>query len=235
MAENNNKLKNLEIGKKLLALSGEISAVAEGAGRNVTDVRLLAVSKFHSAAKVQTALNFGHRLFGENRVQEAAAKFPHLKEKYPDLCLHLIGPLQTNKVREAVGLFDVIETLDRPRLAEALFKEKKKTGACPNLFIQFNTGEEPQKSGALPADIDQFIKRCREELELPVMGLMCVPPANDEPALHFALLAATARRHGLEYLSMGMSSDFKTAIRLGATHVRIGTSIFGPRPTAMCD
>ena len=163
-------------------------------------------------------------------MQEATSKYPNLKEEYPDLRLHLIGPLQTNKVREAVKLFDVIETLDRPRLAEALSKEKKMTGVCPNLFIQVNTGEEENKSGVLPADTDNFISQCCEKLKLPVIGLMCIPPINDEPALHFALLADTARRHGLEYLSMGMSADFESAIMLGATHVRIGTSIFGGRP-----
>jgi len=229
MSENNKNPLNPNIASKIMELSGEISAAASDAGRNAEDVSLMAVSKFHPAEKIRRALEFGHRLFGENRVQEASSKYPILKEEYPDLRLHLIGPLQTNKVREAVRLFDTIETLDRPRLAEALSKEQKKTGACPNLFIQVNTGEEEKKSGVLPGDTDSFIIRCREELGLPVIGLMCIPPVNDEPALHFALLAETARRHGLECLSMGMSSDFKTAIMLGATHVRIGTSIFGSR------
>ena len=230
MAENNQNLLDLNIESRIAELSDKISVVARSAGRDAEDISLMAVSKFHSGEKVRIALEFGHRLFGENRVQEAASKYPALKEEYPDLRLHLIGPLQTNKVREAVALFDVIETLDRPRLAEALSKEQKKTGICPNLFIQVNTGEEVQKSGVLPEDIDSFIRQCRKELELPVIGLMCIPPVNDEPALHFALLAETARRHGLSCLSMGMSSDFEPAIRLGATHVRIGTSIFGARP-----
>jgi hypothetical protein len=230
MSENNKNSLDLDIASKIVELSGEISATASDAGRNAEDVNLMAVSKFHPAAKIRRALEVGHRLFGENRVQEAASKYPTLKEEYPDLRLHLIGPLQTNKVREAVRLFDAIETLDRLRLAEALSKEQKKTGVCPNLFIQVNTGEEVKKSGVWPEDVDSFIRLCREELELPVIGLMCIPPVNDEPALHFALLAEMARRHGLENLSMGMSSDFEPAIRLGATHVRIGTSIFGARP-----
>lgn len=230
MAENNKNLVGSDIQSRISELSDKISAVARDAGRNAEDISLMAVSKFQPGEKVRIALDFGHRLFGENRVQEAVSKYPVLKEEYPDLRLHLIGPLQTNKVREAAKLFDVIETLDRPRLAEALSKEQKKTGACPNLLIQVNTGEEKTKSGVLPVDTDSFIRRCREDLELPVIGLMCIPPVNDEPAPHFALLADTARRHDLEHLSMGMSSDFEPAIRLGATHVRIGTSIFGARP-----
>jgi pyridoxal phosphate enzyme (YggS family) len=229
MVENNRNTLYPNIVSKILGLSEEISAAAEAAGRDPEDVGLMAVSKFHSAAKIRSALEFGHRLFGENRVQEAALKYTRLKLEYPDLRLHLIGPLQTNKVREAVKLFDVIETLDRPRLAEALSKEKKRKGACPNLFIQVNTGEEEKKSGVMPGNADSFISQCLEEFKLPVIGLMCIPPVKDEPAMHFALLAETARRHGLKYLSMGMSSDFKSAIMLGATHVRIGTSIFGSR------
>ena len=230
MSENNKNQIDTKIASQIMELSGQISAAAKKAGRNDEDVSLMAVSKFHPIAKIRSALECGHRLFGENRVQEATSKYPDLKEEYPDLRLHLIGPLQTNKVKEAVKLFDVIETLDRPRLAEALSKEQKKTGVCPNLFIQVNTGEEENKSGVLPADTDNFISQCCENLKLPVIGLMCIPPINDEPALHFALLADTARRHGLEYLSMGMSADFESAIMLGATHVRIGTSIFGGRP-----
>ena len=230
MSENNKNQIEPKIASRIMELSRKISAAASKAGRNNEEVSLMAVSKFHPAEKIRSALECGHRLFGENRVQEATSKYPNLKEEYPDLRLHLIGPLQTNKVREAVKLFDVIETLDRPRLAEALSKEKKMTGVCPNLFIQVNTGEEENKSGVLPADTDNFISQCCEKLKLPVIGLMCIPPINDEPALHFALLADTARRHGLEYLSMGMSADFESAIMLGATHVRIGTSIFGGRP-----
>lgn len=230
MSENNKNPLDLNIANQIMELSGQISEAARKAGRNNENVSLMAVSKFHSAAKIRRALEFGHRLFGENRVQEAASKYPTLKEEYPDLRLHLIGPLQTNKVKEAVKLFDVIETLDRPRLAEALSKEQKRTGICPNLFIQVNTGEEERKSGVLPANTDSFINYCCEDLKLPVIGLMCIPPVNDEPALHFALLAETARRHGLGCLSMGMSADFESAIMLGATHVRIGTLIFGGRP-----
>ncbi|MAS82120.1 MAG: YggS family pyridoxal phosphate-dependent enzyme [Legionellales bacterium] len=234
MAENKKTLTGSDIKRRIVDLSDEISAVARCAGRNADDINLMAVSKFHSAETVRLALDFGHRLFGENRVQEAASKYTVLKKDYPDLSVHLIGPLQTNKVREAALLFDVIETLDRPRLAEALSKEKERTGLCPDLFIQVNTGEEPLKSGVLPVDADSFIEHCRLELKLPVIGLMCIPPINDEPALHFGLLAETARRHGLGFLSMGMSSDFRSAIRLGATHVRIGTAIFGPRPAPTC-
>ena len=231
MAENNKTLPDPDIKRRIADLSNEISAVAELAGRNADDVNLMAVSKFHSVETVRLALDFGHRLFGENRVQEAASKYKVLKNDYPDLRVHLIGPLQTNKVREAAQLFNVIETLDRLRLAEALSKEKEITGRCPDLFIQVNTGEEPTKSGVSPVEADSFIEHCRLELKLPVIGLMCIPPINDEPALHFGLLAETARRHGLRFLSMGMSSDFRSAIRLGATHVRIGTAIFGPRPS----
>jgi hypothetical protein len=231
MAENNKTLADPDIKRRIAELSDEISEVARLAGRNADDISLMAVSKFHSVETVRLALDFGHRLFGENRVQEAASKYKVLKKDYPDLRVHLIGPLQTNKVREAAALFDVIETLDRLRLAEALSKEKEITGRCPDLFIQVNTGEEPTKSGVSPVEADSFIEHCRLELKLPVIGLMCIPPIKDEPALHFGLLAETARRHGLRFLSMGMSSDFRPAIRLGATHVRIGTAIFGPRPS----
>jgi len=229
MHENKANIKETLIGKNLLAISDRISAAAITAGRQLNDVKLLAVSKFHSTDKVRAALEGGHRLFGENRVQEAAQKYPILKSEFPDLRLHLIGPLQSNKVRQAVKLFDVIETMDRPRLAEALFKEREKSGVCPDLYIQVNTGEETQKSGVLPENLDDLINLCRDELELPVKGLMCIPPVNDESALHFALLATMAKRYNFQYLSMGMSSDFEIAIKLGATHVRIGTNIFGAR------
>jgi PLP dependent protein len=170
-------------------------------------------------------------VFGENRVQEAAAKWPALRQAAPNLQLHLIGPLQTNKVRDAVALFDVIETVDRPKLAHALVEEMKRTGRRPTCFIQVNTGEEPQKAGVLPEATDAFVGLCRDEFGLPVAGLMCIPPVDEEPALHFALLAEIARRNQLKALSMGMSADFETAIRLGATHVRVGTAIFGERPS----
>lgn len=193
-------------------------------------MELIAVSKFHPARAVLAALEAGHRLFGENRVQEAKEKFPALREDFPDLRLHLIGPLQTNKVRDAIALFDVIETLDRPRLAEALKKEMDRAGRRPDLLVQVNTGAEPQKAGVLPQEADAFIEACRERLGLPVVGLMCIPPVDEEPAMHFALLADMAARHGLGVLSMGMSADFEEAVRFGATHVRVGTAVFGSRP-----
>jgi len=191
---------------------------------------LVAVSKGHGAERVRAVLEAGHRVFGESRVQEANAKWPPLKRAHPDVELHLIGPLQTNKVREAVQLFDVIQTLDRPKLATALTAERARTGRSPTLFIQVNTGEESQKAGVAPQDAPGFIAWCRDELELPVRGLMCIPPVDEPPAPHFALLQKLAREHGLALLSMGMSGDFETAIKFGATHVRIGTAIFGERP-----
>jgi pyridoxal phosphate enzyme (YggS family) len=190
------------------------------------------VAKTHGAAAVAAALAVGQRVFGENRVQEAQAKYPELRARHGDLALHLIGPLQTNKVREAVALFDAIETLDRPRLAEALARECERQGRRPALFIEVNTGEEPQKAGVLPAAADAFIENCRGRLGLAIAGLMCIPPAGEEPALHFALLREIARRHAIAGLSMGMSADFETAIRFGATHVRVGTAIFGAREAA---
>jgi len=172
----------------------------------------------------------GQRVFGENRVQEAEEKFPALKADYPDLELHLIGPLQTNKAREAVALFDVIESVDREKLAATLAKEMARTGKRPDCFIQVNTGEEPQKAGILPAELDAFVAACRDTHKLPVVGLMCIPPVDEEPALHFALLAKMAARHGLAKVSMGMSADYETAVKLGATHVRVGSALFGARP-----
>jgi pyridoxal phosphate enzyme (YggS family) len=181
---------------------------------------------------VRSALEAGQRIFGENRVQEAIAKFPGLRRDYPDLTLHLIGPLQTNKVKDAVAHCDVIETVDRPRLAEALAREMQRSGRHLPCYIEVNTGEEPQKAGVLPADADAFIADCRDRLGLAVAGLMCIPPEHEEPALHFALLREIARRNSLDQLSMGMSADFETAIRFGATHVRVGTAIFGARQAA---
>ena len=191
---------------------------------------LVAVSKTHDGDHIRPAIMEGQRVFGENRVQEAAAKWPALKADFDGIELHLIGPLQTNKVREAVAVFDVIESLDRPKLATALAAEFARSGRALPCFIQVNTGEEPQKAGVLPADVDDFIRLCRDQLELPIVGLMCIPPVDAEPAMHFALLNKIAKRNGLEGLSMGMSGDFATAIELGATHVRIGTAIFGQRP-----
>jgi pyridoxal phosphate enzyme (YggS family) len=220
------------IAANLAAVRSRIDAAARAVERAPDTVTLVAVSKTHPAASVREALAAGHRVFGENRVQEAQTKYPALREAYPDLALHLIGPLQTNKVRDAVALCDVIETVDRPRLAEALAKEMERSGRRPPCLIEVNTGEEPQKSGIFPAEADDFIIECRDRLGLPIRGLMCVPPLDDEPALHFALLREIARRTGLGLLSMGMSADFEKAIRFGATHVRVGTAIFGPRGTA---
>ncbi|MBK20493.1 MAG: YggS family pyridoxal phosphate-dependent enzyme [Rhodospirillaceae bacterium] len=207
-----------------------MTTAERSSNRKPGETELVAVSKFHSTAAVAEAIGAGHREFGENRVQEAAEKFPSLKEKYSDITLHLIGPLQTNKARDAIRLFDVIETIDRPKLAKAVAKEMDRQDRRPKLLVQVNTGEEPQKSGVFPTEADEFIRLCVDELELPIEGLMCIPPAGDEPAMHFALLAEMARRNELNVMSMGMSADFEPAIKLGSTHVRIGTAIFGNRP-----
>ena len=217
------------IAANLTSVRNRIDTAARAAGRAPDSVTLVAVSKTHSAASVRDALIAGHRVFGENRVQEAQTKYPPLRERFPDLVLHLIGPLQTNKVRDAVALCDVIETVDRVRLAQVLAKEMERSGRRLPCLIEVNTGEEPQKSGVLPAAADDFIVECRDRLGLPIEGLMCVPPLDEEPALHFALLREIARRTGLGLLSMGMSADFEKAIRFGATHVRVGTAIFGAR------
>ena len=217
------------IGANLAAIRGRIEAAAHAAARPEDAVTLVAVSKTHPIEAVRAALQAGQRIFGENRVQEALAKFPALRREFPDLKLHLIGPLQTNKVKDAVAHCDVIETVDRPRLAEALAREMERSGRRLPCFIEVNTGEEAQKAGILPASADGFIQDCRGRLHLPIVGLMCIPPEHEEPALHFALLREIARRNGLLQLSMGMSADFETAIRFGATHVRVGTAIFGAR------
>ncbi len=220
------------IATNLAAVQDRIVAASRAAGRPADGVGLVAVSKTHSAAAVREALLAGHRLFGENRVQEAQGKYPQLRAEFPDLSLHLIGPLQTNKVRDALAICDVIESVDRRRLAQALAKEMEHSGRRPPCLIEVNTGEEPQKAGIMPAEADGFIAECRGPLNLPIIGLMCVPPIDEEPAPHFALLREIARRNGLETLSMGMSADFEKAIRFGATHVRVGTAIFGARGTA---
>jgi len=220
------------VAANLGAVSARIAAAAQAAGRPAGSVALVAVSKTHPEAAVREALAAGHRVFGENRVQEAQAKYPALREAFPDLVLHLIGPLQTNKARDAVALFDVIESLDRPRLAEALAREMERSGRRLPCLIEVNTGEEAQKSGIMPQDADGFISECCDRLGLPIAGLMCVPPLGEEPSPHFALLREIARRTGLDLLSMGMSADFETAIRFGATHVRVGTAIFGSRGAA---
>jgi PLP dependent protein len=206
-----------------------IAEAARAAGRNPADVTLVAVSKTHGPERVRELLGAGHRVFGENRVQEAQDKFQALKTEYPDLELHLIGPLQTNKARDAVALFDVIQSVDRDKLAAVLAKEMARAGRQLPCFIQVNTGEESQKSGILPNDLDAFVATCRDVHRLPVVGLMCIPPIDEEPALHFALLAKMAARNGLDKISMGMSADYETAVRLGATHVRVGSALFGAR------
>ncbi len=197
-------------------------------GRTPGEVRLVAVSKVQPLERVVAVLEEGHRLFGENKVQEAAGKWPALREQFPGVELHLIGPLQTNKARQAMQLFDTIETLDRPRLARTIARLKDELGHCPRLFVQVNTGEEAQKAGVLPAEADAFIAECHG-LGLEIDGLMCIPPANEEPSLHFALLRKIGARNGIETLSMGMSADFERAIAQGATYVRVGSAIFGER------
>ena len=228
-------LETLSIADNLAGVRAHIAGAAKAAGRDPAGITLVAVGKTHPAAPIEAALTAGQQVFGENRVQEAAAKFPALKAAHPDLVLHLIGPLQTNKARQAVELFDVIETLDRPKLARALAKEMAATGRRPACFVQVNTGEEEQKAGIWPEEADGLIALARDELGLPVEGLMCLPPLDEGPSLHFALLREIARRNGLETLSMGMSGDYETAIRFGATHVRVGTAIFGARQTRPVD
>lgn len=197
-------------------------------GREVGSTRLIAVSKVQPLERVVAVLDEGHRLFGENKVQEAAGKWPDLRERYEGVTLHLIGPLQTNKARQAMELFDAIETVDRPKLARTIARLAEEMGQCPKLFVQVNTGEEEQKAGVMPADADGFIAECRD-LGLDIAGLMCIPPVDEEPSLHFALLAKIAKRNGIAELSMGMSGDFEKAVAQGATYVRVGSAIFGER------
>ena len=212
----------------LETIRAALNKACEKAGRKIDDVTLVAVSKVQPNDRVAAILDQGHRVFGENKVQEAAGKWPAFRETYDGIDLHLIGPLQTNKARQAMELAQSIHTLDRPKLATTIARLAQGMGQCPALYIQVNTGMEPQKAGCLPADADAFIKTC-QAMDLPVRGLMCIPPANEEPSLHFALLAKIAARNGLVGLSMGMSSDFESAIALGATHVRVGSAIFGDR------
>jgi pyridoxal phosphate enzyme (YggS family) len=218
-----------EIPERLRQVKEEIVLATEAAGRKPSTVELVAVTKTMPAAAVEDAIEAGQRIFGENRVQEAQAKWPALKALHSNLELHLIGPLQTNKVRDAVALFDVIETLDRPKLARALAEEMKRTGIRPRLFVQVNTGEEPQKAGIAPEEAADFVALCRDTFGLAIDGLMCIPPFDEEPSMHFALLAKLAKEIGLDELSMGMSGDFEKAIAFGATYVRVGTAIFGKR------
>jgi pyridoxal phosphate enzyme (YggS family) len=209
-----------------------INQAAINAGRDADDISLIAVSKVQPNARVQAVLETGHKTFGENRVQEALGKWPDFQHTFGHLDLHLIGPLQTNKARQAVELFGTIHSVDRPKLAATLARLAQERGASPDIFIQVNTGEEPQKAGILPSDTDVFVADCRA-LDLPVKGLMCIPPVEEEASLHFALLAKMAERNGLSGLSMGMSDDFEKAIEFGATHIRVGSAIFGARvPTA---
>jgi len=219
---------------RLAAVKEAIARAAREEGRDPAAVTLVAVSKTFGAEAILPVLEAGHRVFGENRVQEAKAKWPELKARFPDVELHLIGPLQSNKTRDAVALFDVIHTLDRPSLAEALAREIAKeivaSGRRPQLFVQINTGEEPQKAGVVPGEADAFLTLVRDQYGLNVDGLMCIPPVDEPPSPHFALLATIARRNGLTKLSMGMSGDFEQAVMLGATHVRVGSAIFGHRP-----
>jgi pyridoxal phosphate enzyme (YggS family) len=212
------------------AVTAAIAEAETEAGREPGAVSLVAVSKTFDADAIRPVLAAGHRLFGENRVQEAESKWPALRDEFPDTRLHLIGPLQSNKTKPAVALFDAIESVDRPKIARAIAKEAEKAGRAPEIFLQINTGEEPQKAGVLPGDADAFVAEVREDLGLPVVGLMCIPPVDEPPAPHFVLLAKIAARNGLAGLSMGMSADFEIAIRHGATHVRVGSAIFGARP-----
>jgi pyridoxal phosphate enzyme (YggS family) len=218
----------MNIAENLVDILARIDAARKAAIKPAASTKLVAVSKTVPEAGIRQALAAGQRLFGENRVQEAQGKYPALKQEFPGLELHLIGPLQTNKVKDAAALFDVIQTLDRPKLADALAQERDKSGRSPRLFLQVNTGEEAQKAGVLPREAAALIAHARK-LALPVEGLMCIPPVDDDAAPHFAFLAKLARDHGLSHLSMGMSDDFELAVKFGATHVRVGTAIFGAR------
>jgi hypothetical protein len=221
---------------ELLAATGlshvraEIARACKDAGRNASEVTLVAVSKTFGPEAIAPVIATGQRVFGENRVQEAKAKWPPLMEKRPGLSLHLVGPLQSNKAKEAVALFDAIHSVDRPSLCEALAKEIAQQGRSPLLFVEINTGAEPQKAGVLPQEADAFLAACRDKFGLSISGLMCIPPFTEAPGPHFALTAKIAKRNDLKLLSMGMSADFPTAIQLGATHVRVGSAIFGERP-----
>jgi pyridoxal phosphate enzyme (YggS family) len=206
-----------------------LARAASDCERDPADVTLVCVSKTFPAEAIEPVLAAGERVFGENRVQEAKQKWPGLRERFPGVSLHLIGPLQTNKVKEAVELFDVIETVDRPKLAEALAAECARSGKRPKLYVEVNTGAEPQKAGILPQEADAFIADCRDRLGLQIEGLMCIPPEGEQRSPHFALLAEIAKRNHIRVLSMGMSADFELAVQLGATHVRVGTAIFGHR------
>lgn len=218
-----------DIAANLEALRHSLEQAARAAGREAEAVRLIAASKAQPHEALRAALEAGHRHFGENRVQEAQARWPALKDAYPDVVLRLIGPLQSNKVADAVGLFDAIDSIDRPKIAGAIAKESAKQGRRPECLIQVNTGEEPQKAGVSPGDLPGLLDYCRQQAGLPIAGLMCIPPAGENPAPHFALLVKLADRYGLAERSMGMSGDYETAARFGATMVRVGSGIFGER------
>jgi hypothetical protein len=222
-------LPNGNAAERLAAVKAEIEKACREAGREPGSVTLVAISKTFEADALRPVLQAGQRVFGENRVQEAKGKWPVLREEFPGVELHLVGPLQSNKAKEAVALFDVIHTVDREKIAQALAAEIAKQGRRPKLFIEVNTGAEPQKAGVLPENADAFIAECREQYGLAIAGLMCIPPIDEAPAPHFALTAKIAKRNGLALLSMGMSADFKSAIAFGATHVRVGSAIFGDR------
>ena len=212
----------------LSEIKARVAKACLDAGRAAESVTLIAVSKVQPNERVAAVLDEGHRIFGENRVQEAAGKWPAFRERYDGIELHLLGPLQTNKARQAMELFQVIHSVDRPKVAQTIARLAQEMGHCPEIFLQINTGEEPQKAGVMPAEADAFVAEARA-LDLPVRGLMCIPPVEEEPSLHFALLAKIAERNGLAGLSMGMSGDFERAIALGATHIRVGSAIFGER------
>jgi PLP dependent protein len=229
MADESSAVKTRARSGTLDAVEREIVAACAQGGRDRASVTLIAVSKTFDADAIVPIVESGQRVFGENRVQEAKAKWPGLMSAYPGLTLHLIGPLQSNKAKEAVALFDAIHSVDRPSICQALAKEINSQGRHPELFVQLNTGEEPQKAGVAPAEVDGFIAACRETYGLAIAGLMCIPPVNEAPAPHFALTAKIAARNGLKKLSMGMSADFAVAIQFGATHIRVGSAIFGHR------
>jgi PLP dependent protein len=220
---------DLQLAGRLADVRSRVAQAARAAKRDAASVELIAVSKTFDAGDMRPALAAGQRVFGENRVQEAQGKWPALRAEFPDLKLHLIGPLQSNKAAEAVALFDAIHTIDRPKIARAIADEMTKQGRKLELFVQVNTGEEPQKAGVMPADAKAFVAMCRDELKLDIAGLMCIPPVEEVAAVHFAFLAKLACELGLKSLSMGMSGDYETAIRFGATHVRVGSAIFGGR------
>ncbi len=224
-----NQARAQETAERLNSVNTTVAAAAKAAGRKAQDIAIIAVSKTFDTEAIRPVIEAGHRLFGENRVAEAANKWSALKGQIADIELHLIGPLQTNKVRGAVELFDCIQTLDRPKLARVLAETFAATGLSPKLFIQVNTGSEPQKAGIVPDEADRLVEMCRQEYGLDIEGLMCIPPIYEEPSLHFALLEKIALRNGVAQLSMGMSADFEKAIHFGATCIRLGQAIFGPR------